>query len=117
MQRRETTHSAEPVIQCVELLVAEHCPAEFVRVLNHGPVFPGVHDEERNVAITEVIIMLPMIGSVVVALGVVQCECVICVGKWWSRLVGLPCVVVDDLRVARQLHILTNIFVHTSWSS
>ena len=58
---------------------------------------PRVHDEERRVSVTEVIVVLAGVRGIIVGVRIVQRKCICGIGERFLGAVPLSNIVVDNL--------------------
>ena len=95
--RDEVADLAEPVVQRRKLLVTQHGVQGGILGLNVRPVSPGIHDEERCISVTEVVVVLPLFRRVEVSVCIIQRECIGGIREGLLGAVPLPYEIVDDL--------------------
>ena len=92
------THFSKPVIQCQKLLITQHSMGSCIILLSHiRTITAGVQDEERGVAIAEIVVVLALMRRIIVRFSVVQLEGVRSTGERRLRVVPLSDIVVDNL--------------------
>jgi hypothetical protein len=89
---------SKPLIQGRNLLVTQHRPLILLSRKHVAPVSPRIHDEEGDIAVSEVIVMFALVPSIRVRCTVVQLPCIGGV-RIREGVIAQPSEVVDNLVV------------------
>lgn len=81
-----------------------------------GAVTTSVHDKERRIAVTEIVVVVALVNPIVVAVSIVKLECTRCVEERSLEVVTISSKIVDKLRMSNLVGFKKG-ELNTSWSS
>lgn len=116
MSRKKSliTYLCEPIVECSQLNIAKHSPSVFVLRQGVRAMPTSVHHKKGDVAISEIIVILTLLGGIVVGVRVIELVSLRCIVPRYSGVISQASKIVLNLRRCKLLGRVSSVHLRTS---